>query len=445
MHYSLIILMAALILCACKPESKPTTADIIQSQELTEDSLLTLVQYRTFHYFWDGAEPNSGMARERFHTDEPEVDQNVVTTGGSGFGLMAIVVGIERQFITREEGIDRLERIVGFLETADRFHGMWPHWLNGTNGNTIPFGEKDNGGDLVESAFLAAGLLAVRQYLDPQAGVEENLRNRIDALWKRMEWNWYTKGGEKVLYWHWSPNYAWEMNFAIDGYNECLIAYIMAASSPEHAIDPEVYHQGWAEGGNFVTDRAAYGYKLFLKHNYAEEFGGPLFWAHYTHLGLDPRNLSDRYANYWELNRNHTLINRQWCLENPKGYKGYGEDLWGLTASYSIDFYHAHKPGDDDIGVISPTAALSSFPYTPDESMKVLKNLYYNLGDSTWGKYGFYDAFSVDKNWYSKRYLAIDQGPIVVMIENYRSGLIWNLFMSAPEIQEGLKKLEFDF
>jgi len=413
---------------------------------ISDDSLFTLVQEQTFQYFWEGAETNSGMARERYHADGeyPQNDKHVVTLGGSGFGVMAILVGIERGFITRDEGIERLKKIVGFLSDADRFNGVWPHWLDGETGTVKPFSNNDDGGDLVETAFMIQGLLTVREYLKRDDAEESDLARQIDTLWKEVNWNWYTKDGrENVLYWHWSPKYGWEKNHAIRGYDETLITYILAASSPTHSIGPEVYHEGWARNGEINKMINAYNFELELSHNGAEEYGGPLFWAHYSYLGLDPRGLSDQYStDYFEHNRNHTLINRQWCIENPNDYAGYGEDLWGLTASYSVNGYAAHKPGRD-LGVISPTAALSSFPYTPEESMNVVRNLYENYHDKVWGKYGFYDAFSVEKNWYPKRYLAIDQGPVVVMMENHRSGLLWNLFMSAPEIQQGLKKLGF--
>jgi hypothetical protein len=414
-------------------------------KKISDDSLLTLVQYRTFQYFWNGAEPVSGMARERINVDDiyPENDKDVVTTGGSGFGLMAVLVGIERGFVTKQEGFERLKKIVSYLGKADRFHGAWPHWLYGPTGKVKPFGEKDNGADIVETAYLVQGLICVRQYFQNGNSEEQELVKNIDQLWKEVEWTWFTKG-ENVLYWHWSPNYEWVMNFPIKGYNECLILYVLAASSPTSPISADVYHQGWARSGGIKSNKSKYGFNLGLKHNSAEEYGGPLFWAQYSYLGLDPRGLSDRYASYWDCNRNQTLINRQWCIENPKHYKGYGEKCWGLTASYSVDGYAAHAPGNEnDLGVISPTAALSSFPYSPAYSRDALKSFYFELGDKIFGEYGFYDAFSIQKNWYPQKYLAIDQGPIVVMIENYRSGLLWKLFMSAPEIKTGLDKLGF--
>lgn len=408
------------------------------------DSLLTEVQRQTFEYFWNGAEPNSGMARERINVDGiyPQNDKDIVTTGGSGFGIMAILTGIQRNFITREEGTQRLEKIVSFLEKADRFHGAWPHWTYGKTGKVKPFGKKDDGGDIVETAFMIQGLLCARQYFKNGNDEEKKLSQRIDNLWKEVDWNWY-RNGQNVLYWHWSPDYAWQMNFPIHGYNECLIAYILAASSPTHGVPAAVYHEGWAENGKIKDSSTHFGYTLQLHHQGAPN-GGPLFWTHYSYLGLDPHGLKDEYADYWKENTNQALINYTWCVKNPLRYKGYGADNWGLTASYSVKGYAGHAPSEErDLGVISPTAAISSIVYTPEKSIAAMKNWMNNMKDSLWGEYGFYDAFSESANWYPQKYLAIDQGPEVVMIENFRSGMLWKLFMSCPEIKTGLTKLGF--
>ena len=444
-----VVIISAMASCSgcdkinAKDEAEGTGPEIV-----SDDSLLTIAEESSFRYFWDGAEPFSGMARERYNVDGiyPDSDMNVITSGGSGFGLMAIIAGIERGFISREEGVSRFERIMSFLTTADRFHGAYPHWLNGETGRAVPFSPKDNGADLVETAYLVQGLLAVRQYLANGNEAERSIAATADKIWREVEWDWFTRGGEDVIYWHWSPDFGWEMNFPVRGYNECLILYILAASSPTHPVSEQAYHLGWARGGGINGFTEKYGYTLNLRHNGAEEYGGPLFWSHYSFLALDPRNLKDRYSDYWEHNRNHTLINWKWCSENPNGFKGYGPDCWGLTASYSIHFYAAHAPGkSSDLGVISPTAALSSMPYTPEQSMAALRHFYYSLGDRIFGKYGFYDAFSEEAEWYPAKYLAIDQGPIVIMIENYRTALLWNLFMSCPEIRTGLNNLGFTY
>jgi len=451
-----VLIAVATLLSACTQGQKSAVKKIEEKQYVSlpdaDTALFRQVQQQTFQYFWDGAEPTSGMGRERFHADNiyPDNDKHVVTSGGSGFGVMAILVGIERGFVTKEAGRQHLEKIVRFLETADRFHGAWPHWFNGETGKVVPFGKVDNGGDLVETSFMLQALLCVRQYYQNGNAAEKALAARVDKLWKEVEFDWY-RNGKNVLYWHWSPEYGWKMNFPVHGYNECLIMYVLAASSPTHGVPAEVYQEGWAENGKINDVNKAdgiaktYPYKLQMKHQGDAWNGGPLFWAHYSYLGLDPHGLKDKYADYWKENTTQALINYQWCVDNPKKFKGYGANNWGLTSSYSVDGYAGHAPTmDRDLGVISPTAALSSFPYTPQQSMAAMKHWYNDMKDKLWGPYGFYDAFSEQKNWYLPRYLAIDQGPIVVMMENYRTGMLWKLFMSCPEIQAGLKKLNFE-
>lgn len=436
------------IASSCQNMQKPVANHQVVEHS-KEQYLMDEVQKDALKYFWDFAEPNSLLARERYHQDGvyPQNDSHVVTTGGSGFGLMSLLVGVERGFIPRAEAVDRLTHIADFLASAERHHGAWSHWIDGRNGKTVSFGKKDDGGDLVETAFLVQGLITVREYFKNGTAKEKALAEKMDALWKGVDWQWYTKG-EKVLYWHWSPNYGWEMNFPLEGYNECLITYVLAASSPTHPIDSETYYKGWTRNGTYLSENSKYGLNLIVQHNGAQQYGGPLFWAHYSYLGLDPRGLSDRLVkDYFELNRNHVLISHRYALENPKNFKGYGENYWGMTASYTRNpdgsvGYTAHMPSNDR-GVITPTAALSSFPYTPEESMNVLRYLYEEKKEFI-GSAGPYDATSVHyDNWTTPRYLAIDQGTIAPMIENHRTGLLWNLFMNAPDIKQGLKKLEF--
>ena len=316
-------------------EEKPDTEEVRPESFASDDEMLDYIQKVHLNYMWDGAEPTSGLARERIHLDGdyPEKDQNVVTTGGSGFGIAGLLVGIERGFIPREEGVKRLTKIADYLKRADRFHGVWPHWLYGPTGKVKPFGQKDNGGDLVESCFLMQSLLCVRQYFRDGNEQEKALAEKINQLWKEMEFSWY-QNGKDVIYWHWSPEYNWEMNFPLEGYNEALIVYVLAASSPTYPVPASAYHNGWARGGGIKSDSAPYGLPLELKHNGAEKLGGPLFWAQYSHIGLDPRNLSDRYANYWNVVRNHALSNYRYCVENPKQYKGYGEDCWMIEIEF---------------------------------------------------------------------------------------------------------------
>ncbi|WP_199500263.1 glucoamylase family protein [Methylovirgula sp. 4M-Z18] len=404
----------------------------------SDEALLELVQRQTFRYFWDFAHPHCGLARDR--SDPKSQDKiDVVVSGGSGFGVMAIVVAVERGWITREQAVERLTTIIDFLFSIPCYHGVMPHMLNGNTGNVIHLGRKDDGGDLVETAFLVVGLLCARQYFNRDNAVESHLRQIINWFWEETEWDWHARDGGNVLYWHWSPNNGWAMNFELRGWNEALITYVLGASSPRYPINPDVYHKGWAEGRKFTNGRRYYDIELPL----GPDYGGPMFFAHYSFLGLDPRGLKDRYADYWQQNVQHVRINREHCVRNPNGFAGYGEHAWGLTSCDGPDGYGAYAP-DSDAGVIAPTAALSSMPYAPDHSLAALKHFHGTLGHQLWRDYGFVDGFCESRGWYADTHLAIDQGPIIIMIENYRTGLLWNLFMSCPEIQHGLRRLGFE-
>lgn len=400
---------------------------------ISDSQLLDTVQRRTLRYFWDFGHPVSGMARERNSSGD------VVTSGGTGFGVMAIIAGVHRGFLSRTEARDRIMTIVDFLQTkCTRYHGAFAHWINGANGATVPFSTNDNGGDLVETSYLIEGLLSARQYFDQADPAETSLRNKITAIWESVEWDWYRKNNENTLYWHWSADKDWIMNVRIQGWNETLITYVMAASSPTHAIPVEVYDQGFARTGAMRNGKMFYNYTLPL----GPDYGGPLFFAHYSFMGIDPNGLKDKWADYELQVKNHSLINQNYCIANPKKYYGYSDSCWGLTASDDANGYSAHEP-NNDLGVISPTAALSSLPYTPQASLGALQYFYYKLGDKTWKQYGFIDAFELSRPWFASSFLAIDQGPIVVMIENYRSGLFWKLMKACPEVKAGMKKLGF--
>ncbi|MGE5681097.1 MAG: glucoamylase family protein [Bacillota bacterium] len=402
---------------------------------ISDSALLEITQKAAFKYFWDYAHPVSGLARERLGSGE------TVTIGGSGFGVMAIITGAERGFITRSEASSRILKIVKFLSlNADRFHGAFSHWLNGSTGRVIPFSQKDDGGDIVETAYMIQGLLTARQYFNLNNSDEEQIRNIITSIWESVEWDWYRKDAAgNYLYWHWSPNYGWQMNMQLRGWNETLITYLLAIASPKHPVPASMYYSGWAGSSNYRNGKSFYGIPLDVGWDY----GGPLFFSHYSFLGFDPRNKKDKYTNYFINNRHHALIHQAYSKANPRGFPGYDEDTWGLTASDDpVTGYMAHEPNNDN-GTISPTAAISSMPYTPKESIAALKSFYYEYGDNLWGEYGPKDAFNVKLNWFANSYIAIDQGPIIVMIENYRSGLLWKYFMANPEIKPMLDAIGF--
>jgi hypothetical protein len=404
---------------------------------LSDAVLIERAQRQTFHYFWEGAHPLSGLARDRCGVEhDPQGD--LVATGGSGFGMMAIIVATERGWVKREAAVARFSLMLDVLERAPCYHGVFPHFMNGATGATVPFSRKDDGGDLVETAFLCQGLLCARQYFDRDGVEERRLRARLTALWREVEWSWHMREGARVLTWHWSPNNGFSLGHAIRGWNECLLAYVLAAGAPRFPIDTLAYREGWAQSRSFLNGRCYYDIELPL----GPPFGGPLFFAHYSFCGLDPRGLSDSFADYWRQNVAHVEIHLDHCRRNPNGHAGFGDACWGLTSCDGPSGYSEHSPCEDD-GVIAPTAALSSFPYAPKAALAALRYFYENLGDRLWGRFGFADAFQESSGWVSNAYIAIDQGPIVAMIENYRSGLLWRLFMKDPDVATGLRRLGF--
>jgi hypothetical protein len=287
------------------------------------------------------------------------------------------------------------------------------------------------------------GLLTAREYLKKGNEDDQDLSKRITSLWETVEWNWYTQGTDS-LYWHWSKNYGWKMNHRIKGFDETLITYVLAACSPTYPIDKNVYDACFKKSPYYYNGKSYYGIKLDL----GMEFGGPLFFTHYSFLGLNPHGLTDGYTDYFERNKAHALIHRAYAIENPKKHAEYGANLWGFTSSDDpLTGYSSHQPGTpDENGTVSPTAAISSIVYTPKESMDVLNYLYFQKGKQLFGECGFYDAYNpemVEGQQVVRSYLAIDEGPIAVMIENYRTKLLWNLFMSNDEITKGLEKLGF--
>ncbi len=423
-----------------------------ETKKMSDEELLSMVQEASFRYYWDSGHKAAGLGLENIPGDE-----NLIAVGASGFGIMAIITAAERGFITRDQAVQRLLMIVRFLKKADTFHGAFPHFLDGNTGNVIPlFGKHDNGGDLVETAFLMEGLLTARQYFNKNIADENEIRNSITEIWQRIEWNWYKQSSDSdFLFWHWSPDFEWVINHPLVGWNETMIVYLLAIASPTYPVEPEMFYSGFCgqseravkyrrnwgkttDGDHYANGNNYYGIKLDV----GVGSGGPLFFNHYSFMGFDPKIIKDEYTDYFENSKNITRINHLYCIDNPGGYAGYGDSCWGLTASDDPWGYLAHDPSaNKDNGTITPTGALASFPFTPEESMKALKYFYRELGDKLWGIYGFYDAFNLTQNWFAKIYMGLNQAPITVMIENYRTGFIWKLFMSNPEIQQMVKRI----
>lgn len=436
---------------AAGQESSLSAAVSTATRKLSDEELLTMTQEACFRYYWEAAHPVAGMALEILPGDE-----NLVAVGSSGFGIMAMLVAAERQFITRGQVVERMIKIVRFLQKADRFHGVWPHFLDGRTGKALAyFGPYDNGGDLVETAFLVQGLLAARQYFTRDNVAEREIRETITKLWQEVEWDWYRKSPtSEVLYWHWSPDHQWHISHPLIGWNETMIIYLLAIASPTHGVPASLYHTGWAgqsdlmvryrqgwgrttDGDHYTNGHSYHGIKLDV----GVGSGAELFFTQFSFLGFDPRGRRDAYANYFENNRNIARINHAYCVANPRHHAGYGDNCWGLSAGINSG---GGKPlPRDDNGTINCSAALASFPYTPRESMAALKHFYRDLGAKVWGLYGFHDGFNQQDNWFEAVNMGLNQAPITVMIENHRTGLIWRLFMSNPEIAPMLQAIGF--
>lgn len=417
-------------------ESAASDTVYATSHPMSEEELLTSVQEAIFRYFYDYGHPVSGLARERKGRGNLET----CASGGTGFGLMAIVIGSERGFVSRDSAASRVLKILRFLQDqTTRYHGAWSHWINGTTGATIPFSQYDDGGDLVETSYLVQGLLTVRQYFDQNNMVEEEIRTRATQMWENVEWSWYRKDSGNFLYWHWSPNYGWTMNMRVVGFNEAMIVYLLAIASPTYGVPASLYYNGWASSSNYATPlpNTFYGIRQWV----GPPLGGPLFFTHYSFLGFDPRHKQDQFCNYFDNNRNISLIQWKYCINNPYHHAGYDSLTWGLTASDDPFGYSAHAPYSNDNGTITPTAAISAMAYTPEQSIATLKHFYFHYGPQLWGEFGFKDAFNLNQNWFADSYIAIDQGPMIVMMENYRSQLCWNLFMANAEIPQMLNAI----
>lgn len=424
---------------------------VAETRPLSDDELLEMAQLACFRYYWEAGHPDAGMA--------PEIlpgDPHLMALGGNGFGVMTLLVAAERGWITREQAVERLGRIVRFLDGAPRFHGVWSHFLDGRNGQVVPFfGRYDNGGDLVETAFMLQGLLAARQYFDRDTPDERAVRDTITRFWHETEWSWYRKTPDSdFLWWHWSPDHEFHINHPLIGWNESAIIYLLAIASPTHPVPASLWHTGWAgtsdlavryrrgwsrttQGDHFVNGNSYYGIKLEV----GEGNGAELFFTHFSYLGFDPRGKRDAYTNYFANNRAIALIAQAYCRENPRGFTGYGADCWGRSAG--VNNGGGRPLPRDDNGTINIMASLASMPYTPEESMAALKHFYRDLGDRVWGTFGFHDGFNETWNWFDEDYMALNQAPIVVMIENHRTGLVWKNFMANPEIAPALEKIGF--
>lgn len=403
------------------------------------EGFLTEVQEAGFRYYFDYANLGSNLPQEGIKPVD-SWGPNMVSAVSTGMYFFNIAVGIEREFITREEGVAHVTKALKFLsEKTERIYGAFPHWIDGYTGEVIPFSDTDNGADMVETAIIAKGLIFAREFFDGDDPQEKMIREISDRLWREIEWDKFIKepGVENVMIWHWSPDHGFS-DLPIVGFNESEIAYLLGIGSPTFPIDPTCYWEGWVgKNADYFNPRIVEGLEGPIKLQLTHDYGIPMFVMHYSYLGLDPRKLPLPEGNLFEEFEQLTLANHDYCRMNSHRYKGY-DRYWGLTASLDPDGYRAHHPIHDDNGTISPTGAISSIAYQPEKVILMMEEMYLKEGGKLWGPFGFYDAFNPTRDWVATAYIGIDVGPIAPMIENHRSGKLWEVFMKAPEINKAI-------
>lgn len=419
------------------PWSDPAVAT---STPFDRTGFVTEVQEASFRYFYDYAYPGSNLPREGIKAED-SWDPEAISAVSVGMYFFNIAAGIERGFISRQAGVEHVTVALDFLAgPTQRFFGAFPHWIDGKTGAVRPFSQTDNGADMVETAIIAEGLIFAREYFDNNTSEEAHIRETADALWKAIEWDKFIKTPDNVMIWHWSPDYGFS-DLPIVGFHEAEICYILGVASPDYPISTDTYWDGWV-GMNpeYYNHREVPGIDGPLELTLGWDYGKPMFAMHYSYMGLDPRKVPLKDGNKFDEFVRQTEANRQYALLNADTWKGY-DTYWGLTASLSPGGYRAHTPVTDDNGTISPTAALSSIAYLPEPVIDMMQDMYLNKGDKLWGPFGFYDAFNPKQDWVANGYIGIDVGPVAPMIENYKTGKLWEVFMRAPEVTKAIEKI----
>jgi hypothetical protein len=407
--------------------------------QLTDDELLDAIQEPAFQFFWNEANPANGLIRDRSQPGSPASIASV------GFGLSAICVGADHGWVTRGQAATRVRTTLNTFYTGPQgtaasgtigFRGFFYHFLD--MNTATRFVTWDNVElSSIDSALLMAGILDARQYFDSPDTDEVAIRAMADSLESRMDWTFF-RNNTAGVYMGWKPGTGFAGFGLWQGYNEAMILYLLALGSPSHPA-PTFVWTTWTSGYNYTTQ---YGqtYVVFP----------PLFGHQYSHCWVDFRNIQDLYMrnhtplNYFENSRRATLAQQAYCIANPGGWVGYNDSTWGITASDAPTGYSARgaPPAQNDDGTLAPTAVAGSLPFAWDICLPALRNFYNNY-PSLWGPYGFRDAFNPTANWYDPDYIGIDEGPIVLMIENHRTGKVWNRMMAHPSIQTGLSRAGF--
>jgi hypothetical protein len=416
-----------------------------------QEAFLDNLEHDTFNFFWKTTDPQTGLTPDRFP------DSEFSSVAGIGFALTAYVVGVKRGYVTRAQAAERTLTTLNFLLQAPQgsqetgqagYKGFFYHFLDMKDGNRYENSELST----IDTALLMAGVLTSQSYFVKDKDVERKIRDDAETLYGRVDWTWaYSREHKPLISLGWFPETGF-MSYDWSGYNEAMILYILALASPKHPIESNAWDK-WT---------STYQWKTFYGYSYVNF--GPLFGHQYSHIWIDFRGIQDKYMrskgiDYFENSRRATYADRAYCMDNPEKWHGYSDMMWGLTASDGPNpgkiprngFHNYWARGSSaeyrrDDGTLAPTAAGGSVAFAPAISVPTLAYLRTELGDKLYGEYGFRDAFNLSypgaskssPGWFAKDYLAIDEGPILLMIENYRTALIWNLMKRNKHIKDGL-------
>ncbi|MDD4878829.1 MAG: glucoamylase family protein [Candidatus Omnitrophica bacterium] len=401
-----------------RPQAKRWEAP--EPATMTDDQFLDLIEHSACMFFWEEANPENGLIKDTCNTLLKD-NSPMASIASVGFGLPALCVAVERGWLPEDKVKERIITTLKFFrDRAECVHGFYYHFLDMKTG--LRWGDCELSS--IDTTLLLAGVVFVGEYYK---GTE--IERLAKEIYDRVDWAWMMDNGTTPSM-GWFPNKGF-LPYRWSGYtSEHLVLYFMGIGSDTHPMSPDSWS---AYSRGFTT------YKGF-------RFTGPpaLFTHQYSHCFVDFKGKEDNFMDYFQNSVQATLANRQWCIDNMSRGKTYGPDCWGLTACDGPDGYKAYgAPNGENDGTVSPTAAISSIIFTPDLSIKAARYMYANHRDKIWGKYGFVDAFNWDRNWVSSKYIGIDQGPIVLMIENYRTGMVWKYFMQNKNVKKAMKLCNF--
>lgn len=397
-------------------------SESVAREAMTDNEFLDLVQKRAAMFFWQEADPRTGLVPDRARNFAPRAGR-VANLAATGFGLTALIIAQERGWLSRDQVYNRTLTTLQFAR--DRlFHkeGFSYHWLNTRTGAR----EWNSEVSSVDTALFLAGALFAGEYYRGTRVAEI-----ADHLYRRANWKWMCNGRKFVCHGY-RPESQSFLKYHWGAYCETLLVDVLAIGSPTFPIDAKAWHDMTRKVRSYKSYRC-----IALP---------PLFTHQYHNLWVDFRGLHDGVADYFENARTATLANRQYCIDGMKRHSTYGPDSWGLTACDGPQGYRVYgaPPGRaKDDGTVAPTAPGGSFAFTPKESLAALKHMYYTYKPRIWGRYGFCDAYNVDKDWNASDVIAINLGPIVLAIENHRTGMVWKHFMKIAHVRRAIKRIGF--